>query len=298
MSNRFILLLVLVIIASCNNKKQEDPKQAILPTTDSLTEFSTIYTTPVKKTVYSTYVKDSFGIFQSIPSDYNKDSAKKYPLIILLDANVFFEPLLASIKFSTGVGDMEESIITGIAYKDLPSMDSIRSRDYTYPKAIPEYEMALSGGADHFKDFIDKELLPQIKTDYKIDSQKIILCGHSLGGYFVLYYLLQSAAENKYTISNFISASPSLHYNHRYLFGMEDSLSKKEKTLTGKLYISMGSRDMNDKESKNILGAFNQQVLNHHYNNLNIHADEYSNFGHMDAALPGFTKGLTFIFAK
>src|SRR5450432_2701903 len=113
MSNRFILLLVLVIIASCNNKKQEDPKEAILPTTDSLTEFSTIYTTPVKKTVYSTYVKDSFGIFQSIPSDYNKDSAKKYPLIILLDANVFFEPLLAIIKFSTGVGDMEESIITG-----------------------------------------------------------------------------------------------------------------------------------------------------------------------------------------
>ncbi len=177
-------------------------------------------------------------------------------------------------------------------------MDSLRSRDYTYPKAIPEYEMALSGGADKFKDFIDKELLPQIKTDYKIDSQKIILCGHSLGGYFVLYYLLKSGGENKFSISNFVSASPSLHYNHRYIFGMEDSVSKIQKVLPAKLYVSMGSRDMDDKESKNILGAFNQQVVNNHYKDLKIHVDEYSNFGHIDAALPGFTKGLTFVFAK
>jgi predicted alpha/beta superfamily hydrolase len=211
--------------------------------------------------MYSTFIKDTFTIFQSVPSDYNNDSAKKYPLIILPDADAFFEPLLGITKFTTGIGDMEESIKTGVGYKDLPSMDSIRSRDYTYPTAIPEYEMALSGGADKFKDFIDKELLPQIKTDYKIDSQKIILCGHLLSGYFVLYYLLKSAGENKFSISNFVSASPSLHYNHRYIFEMEDSISKIQKVLPAKLYVSMGSRDM-------------------------------------DASLPGFTKGLTFVFAK
>lgn len=37
-------------------------------------------------------------------------------------------------------------------------MDSLRSRDYTYPLAIPEYEMSVSGQADKFFSFIKNEL--------------------------------------------------------------------------------------------------------------------------------------------
>jgi predicted alpha/beta superfamily hydrolase len=40
-------------------------------------------------------------------------------------------------------------------------------------------------GADHFKNFIDKELLQKIEKEYKIDTRKIVLCGHFLGGYFI-----------------------------------------------------------------------------------------------------------------
>lgn len=102
--------------------------------------------------------------------------------------------------------------------------------------------------AENFKHFIDKELLPKIKTDYKTGNHEIILCGRSLGGYFVLYYMLKSATENTFSITNFVSASPGMHYNNRYIFGMEDSLSKTQKALPAKLYI--GSREMDDKETK------------------------------------------------
>jgi predicted alpha/beta superfamily hydrolase len=294
----YTLVAIILIFSSCKTGKNEMFPISQAPISDSLSEFSTIYTKPVRTKMYSTFVKDSFSIFQSAPSEYNKDSAKKYPLIILLDANLFFEPLLTEAKLLTGIGNIEESIVTGIAYKDLPTMDSIRSRDYTFPKAIPEYEMALSGGADHFKDFIDKEFLPKIEQDYKIDTQKIILCGHSLGGYFVLYYILKSAGDSTFPITNFVSASPSLHYDNRYVFQMEDSISKLQKSLPAKVYISMGSKDMGDKESKGILDAFNQQIMSHHYQGLQLRVEEFSNFGHLDAALPGFTKGLTFVFAK
>ena len=292
------MMLFIIIYSSCKTKNHTTDHVVTTVNSDSLTEFSTIYLKPVKTRLYSASVNDSFSIFQSIPSDYNKDSAKKYPLIILLDANIYFEPMLSQAKLLTGIGNIEECIVTGIGYKDLPSMDSVRSRDYTFPKAIPEYEMALSGGADRFKYFIDKEFLPKIENDYKIDTQKIILCGHSLGGYFVLYYLLKSAGEKKFSITNFVSASPSLHYNHRFIFQMEDSISLMEKLLPAKLYISMGSRDMGDKESKGILNAFAQQLNNHHYTGMQVQSDEYSNFGHLDAALPGFSKGLTFVFSK
>ena len=299
MPNKCALLFVLVMLAGCNQQEKQKTSLNTAPThATPLSEFSGIYTTPVKKEMYSSFVKDTFTIFQSIPSSYNKDSAKKYPLIIMLDANAFFDPLLGNLKFNTFIGDMEESVITGIGYKDFPTMDSLRNRDYTYPTAIPEYEMTVSGGAEKFKRFIDSELLPQVTTQYKIDDQKIILCGHSLGGYFVLYYMLRSAAENKFSITNFVSASPSLHYNNRYLFGMEDSISKIQKALPAKLYISMGSKDMEDKSVQDILGSYGRQLQTHHYKGLQLQTEEYTNFGHIDAALPGFAKGLAYIFAK
>ena len=212
MHKAFTLLFVVVLFAACSNKTSNDKKEAVA-TNAPLTEFSDVYTNPVKHAVYSTNVKDSFTIFQSMPSAYNKDSAKRYPLVILLDANAFMEPFTATAKFNTFIGDMDECIIAGVGHKDFPTLDSLRSRDYTYPTALPEYEMQLSGGADKFKHFLDEELVPQLEKDYKIDTQKIILCGHSLGGYFTVYYMLQSAKENRFVISNFVSASPSLFYN-------------------------------------------------------------------------------------
>lgn len=286
----------IILFMSCKENKTQSA--SISGPAESLTEFSGIYTAPEKNVMYSKNVKDTFTIFTSAPSVYNKDSAKCYPLIILLDANAFFEPVMANAKLSTFIGDMEESIVAGVGYNNFPALDSLRSRDYTYPAAIPEYEMALSGGADRFKDFLDKELLPHLEAQYKIDTGKIILAGHSLGGYFTLYYFLRSAQQNRFAINNFISASPSLFYNNNYLFRMEDSIAAKQKNIRAKLYISMGSRDMEDTSVKNILGAFAAQVNKHHYTGLRLRAEEYSNFGHIDAALPGFSKGLAFIFAK
>jgi len=290
-------LFIALLFAACTQPQKSENK-TLTNTQDSLTELSKVYTTPEKSKLYSANVKDSFAIFKTVPSSYNKDSAKKYPLVILLDANAFFEPFTANAKFSTFIGDMDECVIAGVGYKDFPTLDSVRSRDYTYPVAIPEYEMALSGGAVNFKNFLDKELIPQLEKEYKIDTQKIILCGHSLGGYFTLFYMLRSAQENSFVIKNFVSASPSLFYNNRYLFKMADSTATLQKALPAKLYISMGSGDMEDSTSKNILWAFIGQLNKQHFKGFTMQAAEYSNFEHIDAALPGFSKGLKFMFEK
>ncbi len=63
MPNSYKLLLVLLIFAACNHEKKDDLKQVVPPPTDSLTEFSNIYSTPVKKTMYSTFVKDTSQSF-------------------------------------------------------------------------------------------------------------------------------------------------------------------------------------------------------------------------------------------
>src|SRR5205085_9292186 len=225
------------------------------------------------------------------------DTSRTYPVIIILDANAFFEPTVAELKFNSFIGLIPKSVVIGIGYKDFPAMDSLRSRDYTFPLAIPEYEMTLSGGAGRFRSFIDGELIPKLVNEYRIDMERSAICGHSLGGYFTLYYALASLQENKAVIKNIVSASPSLHYNQRYLFDMEKRLTSDE-SLSLNIYVSMGSEDMNDDESRGILGSFASQFSERNRPGLKFKTVEFSNFGHIDAAIPGFIKGLTYIYEE
>ncbi len=258
-----------------------------------LTEFSDCYSDPLSDAMYSSHVMDTFKLFISTPKGYSRDSSRRYPLIIILDANAFFESTLAELKFYSFIGQIPKSIVVGVGYKHFQAMDSLRSRDYTFPTAIPEYEMVLSGGADNFKEFIDQELIPKLSKDYNIDNDASTMCGHSLGGYFTLYYGLKSIAENSFTIKNIVSASPSLHYNHRYLFDMVKNLNAVNEVPLN-IYISMGSEDMTDDESKGILESFGNQIRAQNYRGLKMKTAEYSSFGHIDAAVPGFVKGLIY----
>jgi predicted alpha/beta superfamily hydrolase len=283
----FVLLLV-----SCT------PDKKTLTTDRSLTEFSDYFTKPTREPLYSQHVQDTFTLFKAIPQGYSNDSASAYPLIIVLDANAFFESTVSELKFNAFIGLIPKSIVIGIGYHDFQAMDSLRSRDYTYPAAIPEYEMSLSGGAENFKNFIDQELIPKLTREYKINMDESVLCGHSLGGYFALFYGLRSMEENAYKLKHIVAASPSLHYNHRYLFDRERNLGKPSNEVPLSIYISMGSEDMADEESKGILDSFADQLGNRNYKGLKIKKAVYSNFGHIDAAIPGFIKGLTYSFEE
>lgn len=289
---KIIASLALILLALAFGQAAFAQKPQVPP----LTEFSTLYTDPVSENMYSKHVADSFKIFKSFPKNYSVDPTKKYPLIIVLDANAFYESVLSQLKFSSFIGEIPNAIVIGVGYKNFNTMDSLRTRDYTYPEAIPEYEMSVSGGAEKFKHFIDEELLPKLSKEYRINLEKSALCGHSLAGYFALFYSLKSAEENRFTIKNIVSASPSLHYNNRHIFNMAEAVRTAKMPM--KVYISMGSGDMADEESKGILNQFVKVVADKKLNGLNLEQAEYTNFGHIDAAIPGFIKGLSYIYKK
>ncbi|HEX8377093.1 MAG TPA: alpha/beta hydrolase-fold protein [Pedobacter sp.] len=261
-----------------------------------LTEISSLYTEPITESMYSKHVSDTFKIFKSFPEGYLSDTTTNYPIIIILDANAFFESVVSQLKFTSFIGEVPKAILIGVGYNNFTTMDSLRTRDYTFPKAIPEYEMNVSGGAEKFKQFIDDELLPKLNKEYRINLKKSALCGHSLAGYFSLFYSLKSAEEKSFHIKNIVSASPSLHYNHRYIFNMAKAI--KSTNMPMKIYISMGSGDMTDNDSKDILSQFVKQVSEKKFTGLQIKEAEYTNFGHIDAAIPGFIKGLTYIYQR
>jgi len=199
--------------------------------------------------LYSKNVLDSFSIFVNLPNDYNPKQKEKYPVVYLLDANLYFDILAATINKYSEVGLAPPVILVGIGYKDFPTMDSLRNRDDTYPTAIPEYQMTVSGGADKFLSFINNELIPQIDKEYKTDTSKRVLMGHSLGGYFTVYTILQDLLGKSNSFNSYIAASPSIHYNKYYLLSqLKEIATQKYRRKKINTYITFGGQE--DAESK------------------------------------------------
>lgn len=250
--------------------------------------------------LYAQAVGDSFSIFVSLPAEYHPQEKTHYPVVYLLDANLYFDIMATTIHKYAEVGLAPNVILVGIGYKDFPTMDSLRNRDDTYPLAIPEYEMSVSGGADKFLSFINHELVPYVDETYKTDTTKRVLMGHSLGGYFTMYALQQSLSGKASKVHHYIAASPSLHYNNYYLLHQFKSNIVAQHANT-KVYLTYGGfEDSNDTTSLTLdsLSAQLAAALPKQANGLTYKCDIYSNLDHMDTQLPTFIKGLQWVFVQ
>lgn len=247
--------------------------------------------------LFSESVADTFSIFVNLPDAYNSEQRNRYPVVYLLDANLYFDVIATTLNKYSEVGLAPSVILVGIGYKDFPTMDSLRNRDDTYPVAIPEYEMTVSGGADKFLSFIDNELTPYIDSAYRTDTSKRTLMGHSLGGYFTSYALLQNLLGKSKNLSYYIAASPSLHYNHYYLLNQLKQATKQANKKV-KAYITYGGLEDSEDSGMLRLSDISKQLSGSLATDIHYKSDIYSNLGHMDTQIPTFIKGLQWAFQE
>lgn len=241
--------------------------------------------------LYSEQVKDTFKIFVGLPEKIDSLAGTLYPAVYLLDANFHFNMIYEMLIKYNEVGLIRPLILIGIGYDDLHTMDSLRCRDYTYPQALADYEMATSGGAKIFLEFLKDELIPIIEKKYSVDTFKRILMGHSLGGYFTIFALLHDLSQNEVFFNGYVAASPSCHYNNNYILETykQSHFISNEQT---NLFVAFGGlEDQEDPEvirSETVLNTLDG-LLRH---KINYNSSLFSNLGHMETAMPGFYKGL------
>lgn len=255
---------------------------------------------------YSKSISDSISIFVNLPNDYNPQQKEKYPVVYLLDANLYFDIVATVINKYSEVGLAPSVILVGIGYKDFPTMDSLRNRDYTYPVAIPEYKMAISGGADKFLNCITSELIPFIDKGYNTDTLKRVLAGHSLGGYFSAYALLQDLLGKNNNFSGYISASPSIHYNRYYLLNQfKETPQKIGQTKKIKAYFTFGGLEEEENatdssmiKQSSVSEQLSKQLAVKQSSYLIYKSDIFSNLGHMETQIPTFIKGLQWTLSE
>ncbi len=248
-------------------------------------------------TVYSKAVQDSFVISVQLPEEYNNDVKVNYPTVYMLDANFHYPILASAVKQYEKAGMLPPMILVGIGYKSFQLMDSLRNRDYLYPAALPSDEINAVGGGQKFNDFISNQLIPYIDSNYKTNKTNRSLLGHSFGGYFTLYALLNQAENNKKVFANFAAASPSLWYSKFYLNQLPDKLKSRKTTDTLNVFATVGGLENTEwditpgmKLSENIVNAKLKAVIFQH--------KVYSNLGHMDVSAITFIQALQTFYNK
>ena len=275
------LPLIILIIAGCNNKPIEFKQSKYV------TSFAQ----------YSQRVKDTFHISVQIPLEYDEREERRYPTIVLLDGNFYFPMMSAVLHQYETAGLLPPMILISVGYDSFKMMDSLRSRDYLYPNALPSDELPAVGDGENFRAYIVEELLPRVDENYRTRREDRALLGHSFGGYFVLYALLRQAEENSRVFKNFISASPPLWYHEFYASQVVDKLKKRRAKNVLNIFLGVGGLE-DSTWTVAPVKKLNDELVERNIDAIELQTKVYSELDHMDVGVLTFTKGLQHYYRR
>ena len=160
-----------------------------------------------------------------------------YPILYLLDGSESF-PIAAEYQNRLGgYAGMAPGIVVGIGYPD----KSRRNFDYTpsLPEGVePMPGMGPTGGADAFLQFVANRVVPEVETDYPVDSNRRALAGYSLGGLLTL----QALFKHPDLFQTYIASSPSIWFGEKQVLRMLPGLAERLDRLPSRrtLLLSAG----------------------------------------------------------
>lgn len=162
-----------------------------------------------------------------LPRDYETNTEKSYPIVLVFDANYLFEPVAGNVDYFGYWEDMPEALVVGIMQGD-DRYDDCYYDDTNF--------MPADRGADFFE-FIGMELIPFIDANFRT-AKFIIAVGHDLTASYINYYLFKDPP----LFNGYIALSPDLAPM------MDERLPKRIPSIPQKLfyYLATGSDDIQD----------------------------------------------------
>lgn len=186
------------------------------------------------RTIASAQIGQTYDLFVSLPEDY-ATSGKRYPVLFVLDGWHF--PLMASLQNNNIYSErMPPVIIVNIGHGRNVNPMPLRARDFTPTKVAAE---PTSGGAAVFLDFLEKEIIPLIDRTYRTMPADRGLLGHSHGGAFAIYTLV----ERPRLFQRIVAASPALMLDHGALLSSARARLKAGLPSPVRLELSAGEQE-------------------------------------------------------
>ena len=161
----------------------------------------------------------------------------RFPVLYLLDAEWQAPMIEGQIHYLSGINyAIPKMLVVAIKNTD-------RTRDLTPTHSVTGYDgktdttsLKTSGDAEKFLQFMQNELIPYIEKNYNTEPYRI-LSGHSFGGLFALYSLLY----NPDLFNGYLSISPSLWWDKKWILNKADKILTAETPLNKILFYSDGA---------------------------------------------------------
>ncbi|MDR2383367.1 MAG: alpha/beta hydrolase [Prevotellaceae bacterium] len=243
-------------------------------------------------TVYSHVLQEERKYWIHLPENYADSVQKHYPVIYLLDGDLFFHALVAVQRsYSRGRQPvMPECIIVGI-------LNTNRTRDYTPSKSAYRRDgkryagdKEVGGGSESFTVYLRDELRKKIDKTYRTNNFNIII-GHSFGGLFVMNtLLLHSELFNIY-----VALDPSFWWDNGKLQKDADKLFDTKQFNQIKLYLAIAAKtrpEVNNIHLNTADDFINKTLPKGIKNGLNVEYKIFPDESHGTIPIPGMANAL------
>lgn len=261
-------------------------------------------TAPIKSdqgetvTMRSNILNEDRKILIYTPKDAN-NSEKRYPVIYILDADNHFAQM---VEYSKYLSQQKVYVIPPLIVVGIENTD--RVRDLTPSHSTVDYSGKLdttarspyktSGGNERFFEFIKKELMPYVNSNYKTQPY-CILAGHSFGALTAINCLI-----NYPDIFNaYIAVSPSFWWDQRFLLKLADKKLKTGSALSKTLFFSDGNEGASPESQfhRDVL-KFDSLLKKRNIKQLDFKYTGYPEESHMTVPIKSYYDGLRFVYRQ
>ncbi|HSG43546.1 MAG TPA: alpha/beta hydrolase-fold protein [Anaerolineales bacterium] len=250
-----------------------------------------------------------YRITIGLPFEYYDKPSKKWPVIYLVDGNWYFGMVTDMVRVMALCETTTDAIVVGIGYpnnkKKKRFHEDVFRRDFDLtPIANEKFEKedgdfinrkVNTGGVNKFINLIQHELMPFVNKKYRVSPGKRVLVGHSFGGLFAAYALL----EKPRLFTHYLVCSPSLWWHDQYMFDREKDFAKRHRQLKANVYLSAGDLEENANSgmASNTL-RFSAILQSRSYKGLNIVQEIFNAKKHCEVVAPSYQAGLKWALKK
>ncbi len=229
----------------------------------------------VTKEVFESYkLQEKRDVRYYIPENYTAE--KKYPLIVVLDAEFLFDNVVANAKFYSKFSGMPESIIVGVEQ----GKNGLRYNDCGFDEVTG---LPTDKGKSFFE-FLGMELIPYMDSNYSTTPFKMFV-GYDITANFGNFYLFKDDS----LFNAYISISPTLAPE------MENRLPSRLGAINKKIFYSLIVEGENSSD-KNRIMAMDKAIKDLNKESLHYFFDVYDNADHTSVVTYGIGKALDNIF--
>ena len=241
---------------------------------------------PQKLTIHSNILNEDRVVWVRTPQNYEKTQGP-FPVLYLADGPTYINLVASTMDLLVLDDRTPPLIVVGIANTD-------RTRDMTPSHADEKnpdgtvHADPTSGGADHFVDFIQNELMPEIKRRYRVAPYKIVV-GHSFGGLLAVHILITRPDM----FQAYIAASPSLWWDHQSTLHQAQDFFAAHAELNKRFFFNLGNEGA---EMRSPFNALQKTLADKTPKDFHWKSAVYPDEDHGTSVLRGYYDGLREIF--